>query len=278
MLEKFRRGQCDEESVKLLQGCGTALQVAGAIKVCSTPLISRARVVRSTADPLRRSQPTNLYPLRDAVARENAQEYKKLRDKAYTFEADDAYRGVRGKDAMKTRVSSSPPVRWRTLLADSPLRHQLKDCPPDEKLNLKKGAQVLLLANLDVKCEPFSLPSLRFDSSSPVFRAHSQPASSMEVEASSSTGSSREKSPSSTSLSPEFAPLPSRQGIAVEEASAARSGARPRPTISSRSSLRPTSPWCFSLAERLVSTELFSLRLCLFPSILREKVLTLLNY
>lgn len=33
MLEKFRRGHCDEQSVALLQGCGTALQVAGAIKV-----------------------------------------------------------------------------------------------------------------------------------------------------------------------------------------------------------------------------------------------------
>ncbi|ORY63819.1 hypothetical protein BCR35DRAFT_187160 [Leucosporidium creatinivorum] len=97
MLEKFRRGHCDEESVALLQGCGTALSNAGSIK------------------------PTNLYPLRDAVARENAQEYKKLKDKAYTFEADDAFRGLRGKDQMKTR------------------------------LNLKKGAQVLLLANLDVK-------------------------------------------------------------------------------------------------------------------------------
>lgn len=62
---------------------------------------------RSTANLPPRSQPTNLYPLRDAVARENAQEYKKLKDKAYSFEADDAFRGLRGKDQMKTRVSSS---------------------------------------------------------------------------------------------------------------------------------------------------------------------------
>lgn len=44
------------------------------------------------------------------MARENAQEYKKLKDKAYTFEVDDAYRGPRGKGSMKTRVSRLPPL------------------------------------------------------------------------------------------------------------------------------------------------------------------------
>lgn len=66
---------------------------------------ARSATAHSSFPP--RSQPTNLYPLRDAVARENAQEYKKLKDKAYSFEADDAFRGLRGKDQMKTRVSSS---------------------------------------------------------------------------------------------------------------------------------------------------------------------------
>ncbi|GAA6009141.1 hypothetical protein JCM10207_004280 [Rhodosporidiobolus poonsookiae] len=75
-------------------------------------------------------QPTNLYPLRRNVDEENDREFKKLKEPAYTFQALDDSRGGYGRMQMKERLANVPPV---------------------ERLQLKKGAQVLLLANLDVK-------------------------------------------------------------------------------------------------------------------------------
>ncbi|KAL8292841.1 hypothetical protein RQP46_000535 [Phenoliferia psychrophenolica] len=104
MLEKFRRGICDQPCLDLLASCGTALSESGSIK------------------------PTNLYPLRASVDKENEAEFRKLEGKAYNFEAADDSRGPRGESAMRER---------------------LKDVPGQPKLHLKLGAQVLLLTNLD---------------------------------------------------------------------------------------------------------------------------------
>ncbi|GAA6052067.1 hypothetical protein NBRC10513_002652 [Rhodotorula toruloides] len=75
-------------------------------------------------------QPTNLYPLRKAVDDENRREFEKLKEQAYTFQALDDSRGA---------------------YAESVLGERLANVPPSKTLQLKKGAQVLLLANLDVK-------------------------------------------------------------------------------------------------------------------------------
>ncbi|GAA5824525.1 hypothetical protein JCM11251_000458 [Rhodosporidiobolus azoricus] len=107
-LEKFRRGICDDECVAFLARCGTELGKGGAIQI----------------------QPTNLYPLRKNVDNENAREFAKLKEQAYTFHAMDDSRGGFARMQMKERLSNVPPTAT---------------------LQLKKGAQVLLLANLDVK-------------------------------------------------------------------------------------------------------------------------------
>ncbi|KAK4700308.1 ATP-dependent DNA helicase PIF1, partial [Phenoliferia sp. Uapishka_3] len=104
MLEKFRRGICDEPCIDLLTKCGSALSSEGSIK------------------------PTNLYPLRASVDRENEAEFKKLEGRAYNYECADDSRGPRGESAMRER---------------------LKDVPGQPMVHLKLGAQVLLLTNLD---------------------------------------------------------------------------------------------------------------------------------
>ncbi|GAA5979052.1 hypothetical protein JCM11641_004956 [Rhodosporidiobolus odoratus] len=75
-------------------------------------------------------QPTNLYPLRSNVDAENDREFKKLKEPAFAFQALDDSRGAYARTQMKDRLANVPPV---------------------QTLHLKKGAQVLLLANLDVK-------------------------------------------------------------------------------------------------------------------------------
>ncbi|GAA6062371.1 hypothetical protein JCM10212_004217 [Sporobolomyces blumeae] len=108
MLEKIRRGECDESCVELLKGCGTELGQGGSIKI----------------------RPTNLYPIRADVDKENNAEFRKLKEEEFTFKAIDAARGEWAKQTMKSRLDS---------------------VPANPELKLKKGAQVLLLANLDVK-------------------------------------------------------------------------------------------------------------------------------
>ncbi|GAA5880174.1 hypothetical protein JCM3774_006074 [Rhodotorula dairenensis] len=75
-------------------------------------------------------QPTNLYPIRSAVENENRREFEKLREEAFTFQALDDARGGYARSVMAERLANVPPAK---------------------SLPLKKGAQVLLLANLDVK-------------------------------------------------------------------------------------------------------------------------------
>ncbi|GAA5844694.1 hypothetical protein JCM9279_002884 [Rhodotorula babjevae] len=75
-------------------------------------------------------QPTNLYPLRRDVEEENRREFAKLKETAYTFKALDAAKGQYAEAVIKERLANVPPA---------------------QNLQLKKGAQVLLLANLDVK-------------------------------------------------------------------------------------------------------------------------------
>ncbi|GAA5988260.1 hypothetical protein JCM10908_002134 [Rhodotorula pacifica] len=75
-------------------------------------------------------QPTNLYPIRSAVENENRREFEKLREEAYTFQALDDARGGYAHSVMGERLANVPPAK---------------------SLPLKKGAQVLLLANLNVK-------------------------------------------------------------------------------------------------------------------------------
>ncbi|GAA5908707.1 hypothetical protein JCM5296_002682 [Sporobolomyces johnsonii] len=108
ILEKFRRGMCDQACVDLLATCGTELGKGGSIKI----------------------KPTNLYPTRDAVDKENTSEFAKLKEETYTFAAVDEARGDYARSIMKERLSA---------------------LPAQQTLKLKKGAQVLLLANLDMK-------------------------------------------------------------------------------------------------------------------------------
>lgn len=75
-------------------------------------------------------QPTNLYPLRKAVEEENEREFRKLQEQSYEFTALDDSRGEYAATVKEKR---------------------LQDAPPAKNLRLKKGAQVLLLANLDVQ-------------------------------------------------------------------------------------------------------------------------------
>ncbi|POY71024.1 hypothetical protein BMF94_5949 [Rhodotorula taiwanensis] len=75
-------------------------------------------------------QPTNLYPIRSAVENENRREFEKLREEAYTFQALDDSRGGYARTVMAERLANVPPAK---------------------SLALKKGAQVLLLANLNIK-------------------------------------------------------------------------------------------------------------------------------
>ncbi|GAA6051095.1 hypothetical protein JCM3770_004710 [Rhodotorula araucariae] len=75
-------------------------------------------------------QPTNLYPLRRDVENENHREFNKLKEQAYTFKALDDAKGQYAEVVMKEKLANVPPA---------------------QNLQLKKGAQVLLLANLDVK-------------------------------------------------------------------------------------------------------------------------------
>ncbi|GAA6014142.1 hypothetical protein JCM11491_004118 [Sporobolomyces phaffii] len=107
VLEKIRRGVCDEECVKLFASCGTELKEGGAIPI----------------------RPTNLYPTRNDVDNENAREFNALKEEEYRFVAADAARGPYGATQVE-RLSNTPAAKL---------------------LKLKKGAQVLLLANLDIK-------------------------------------------------------------------------------------------------------------------------------
>ena len=117
MLEKFRRGICDDDCMKMIEGCGTALDAKGSIKVCPfTRMYSKPALTPSAPH-----KPTNLYPLRAAVNSENEREFKKLNEHAFTFIADDTSRGPRGADLMKNRVSRSPPS-YLKLSADNTKR------------------------------------------------------------------------------------------------------------------------------------------------------------
>ncbi|GAA5927655.1 hypothetical protein JCM1841_006074 [Sporobolomyces salmonicolor] len=108
VLEKLRRGICDQACIDLLATCGTELGKGGLIKI----------------------KPTNLYPTRDAVNKENTSEFDKLKEETYTFASINDSRGEYARSIMKERLNA---------------------VPAQEILKLKKGAQVLLLANLDVK-------------------------------------------------------------------------------------------------------------------------------
>ncbi|GAA5952397.1 hypothetical protein JCM21900_003803 [Sporobolomyces salmonicolor] len=108
VLEKLRRGICDQACIDLLATCGTELGKGGLIKI----------------------KPTNLYPTRDAVNKENTSEFDKLKEETYTFASINDSRGEYARSIMKERLNA---------------------VPAQEILKLKKGAQVLLLANLDMK-------------------------------------------------------------------------------------------------------------------------------
>lgn len=58
-------------------------------------------------------QPTNLYPRREDVARENQGEFNKLKEKIYTFDALDASRGERGPLVMAARACGTLFARSR---------------------------------------------------------------------------------------------------------------------------------------------------------------------
>ncbi|GAA5953293.1 hypothetical protein JCM3765_007464 [Sporobolomyces pararoseus] len=107
VLEKIRRGSCDQECVDLFKTCGNDLKKGGEIEI----------------------KPTNLYPKKAAVEIENDQEFRKLKTQEYFFTASDEARG----DYAQTQLS------------------RLDSTPASKLLKLKVGAQVLLLANLDVK-------------------------------------------------------------------------------------------------------------------------------
>lgn len=86
----------------MLESCGTKLDSVGSIKV--------GPASRRTRPPLtlrQLEQPTNLYPLRAAVNAENEREFKKLKERAFTFYADDTSKGPRAADVMKNRVGPS---------------------------------------------------------------------------------------------------------------------------------------------------------------------------
>jgi len=70
-----------------------------------------------------------VQPLRAAVENENQREYAKISNPEHKFHAEDAYRGERARLMLKDK---------------------LKDTPPVPALRLKTGAQVMLLANLDL--------------------------------------------------------------------------------------------------------------------------------
>lgn len=53
-------------------------------------------------------QPTNLYPLRVSVDKENNAEFAKLKEKPYTFEAHDVSKGPRGEQLQRERVRLRP--------------------------------------------------------------------------------------------------------------------------------------------------------------------------
>lgn len=108
MLDKFRRGHCDEASVQLLAKCGSNLSQLKSIKVrpLSLPLPSLT-IIR---------QPPNLYPLEHSVETENLAEFKKLSDKAYTFFARDTAQGPRAKLLQKDRIRPLHPSSCTALL------------------------------------------------------------------------------------------------------------------------------------------------------------------
>ncbi|GAA5880488.1 hypothetical protein JCM16303_005400 [Sporobolomyces ruberrimus] len=107
VLEKIRRGVCDQECVDLFALCGSELKKGGTIQI----------------------RPTNLYPTRSDVDNENQREFKALKEEEFQFVASDESRGSYG-DTQLERLNSTPAAKT---------------------LKLKKGAQVLLLANLNVK-------------------------------------------------------------------------------------------------------------------------------
>ncbi|GAA5936423.1 hypothetical protein JCM10213_000315 [Rhodosporidiobolus nylandii] len=91
------------------------------LKTCGTELGKEGKI---------KIQPTNLYPLKKDVDGENAREFARLKEQQFTFAALDDSRGGYAKTQVKERLAN---------------------VPPPQTLQLKKGAQVLLLANLDVK-------------------------------------------------------------------------------------------------------------------------------
>ncbi|CEQ42261.1 SPOSA6832_04063 [Sporobolomyces salmonicolor] len=133
VLEKLRRGICDQACIDLLATCGTELGKGGLIKI----------------------KPTNLYPTRDAVNKENTSEFDKLKEETYTFASINDSRGEYARSIMKERVSLAlhpPLISCKQHIDQLPgSLSQLNAVPAQEILKLKKGAQVLLLANLDVK-------------------------------------------------------------------------------------------------------------------------------
>ncbi|GAA5903502.1 DEAD/DEAH box helicase [Sporobolomyces salmoneus] len=107
VLEKIRRGHCDQECIDLFKTCGSGLAAGGAIQI----------------------RPTNLYPKRQDVDNENTREFNALKEEEIKFQAIDDARG----DYAKTQLA------------------RLDNTPAAKTLKLKKGAQVLLTANLDIK-------------------------------------------------------------------------------------------------------------------------------
>ncbi|GAA5935910.1 uncharacterized protein JCM15063_001846 [Sporobolomyces koalae] len=107
VLEKIRRGVCDQQCVDLFALCGSELKEGGAIQI----------------------RPTNLYPTRKDVDNENQREFAALKEEEFEFKATDEARGAYGQTQME----------------------RLNQTPAAKNLKLKRGAQVLLLANLDVK-------------------------------------------------------------------------------------------------------------------------------
>jgi hypothetical protein len=132
VLEKIRRGVCDEDCVELLKRCGTDLKKDGEIGIKVSDLLSSSIGSRSLILRLPLSltlQPTNLNPLKKEVENENKIEFKALPGKIYTFEALDEARGSYAQGELR----------------------RLDNVPAPPRLELKTGAQVLLLANLSVK-------------------------------------------------------------------------------------------------------------------------------
>lgn len=105
VLEKIRRGICDQKCIDLFASCGSELRSGGAIQI----RVSSFRSLLDNGDPdgTSSSQPTNLYPRRQAVDDENRREFKNLKEEEYVFKADDQSRGDWGATQLKRVISTS---------------------------------------------------------------------------------------------------------------------------------------------------------------------------